>query len=74
VVLFGLSEVLKGQLEKKESLDLVIKTVREVLGKEYSFACVLSTGKGNSIPSDVDRDGMVATALRDLGGEIVDIQ
>ena len=24
--------------------------------------------------SDVDNDGMVATALRDLGGEIVDIQ
>jgi hypothetical protein len=29
---------------------------------------------GKSLPADVDNDGMVATALRDLGGEIVDIQ
>jgi len=28
----------------------------------------------NTIPPDVDQDGIVATALRDLGGEIVDVQ
>ncbi len=30
--------------------------------------------QAGNLPPDVDSDGMVATALRDLGGEIVDIQ
>jgi hypothetical protein len=33
---------------------------------------VASTRRG-SPPPDIDSDGMVATALRDLGGEIVDV-
>ena len=44
------------------------------LGSMYPCAAWSSTGKTGSLPPDVDSDGMVATALRDLGGEIVDIQ
>jgi hypothetical protein len=35
---------------------------------------VLTSGSKNKPPDEVDNDGMVASALRDLGGEIVDIQ
>jgi hypothetical protein len=35
---------------------------------------VITTAKNNDIPTEVDDDGMVASALRDMGGEIVDIQ
>ena len=44
----------------------------QVMGESIPVRCVLSAAK--SIPADLDNDGMVATALRDLGGEIVDIQ
>jgi hypothetical protein len=36
--------------------------------------CVIAAKGSGDIPPEVDQDGMVATALRDLGGEIVDIQ
>jgi hypothetical protein len=36
--------------------------------------CRVITGKQSAPPADVDTDGMVAAALRDLGGEIVDMQ
>jgi hypothetical protein len=35
---------------------------------------VVATGKNDALPPDIDSDGMVASALRDLGGEIVDVQ
>ena len=46
--------------------------MQKVTGESMPVRCVVSGGK--SIPASVDHDGMVATALRDLGGEIVDIQ
>jgi hypothetical protein len=44
------------------------------LQSDIQFRCVVSGGKSGSLPPDVDGEGMVASALRDLGGEIVDIQ
>jgi hypothetical protein len=41
---------------------------------EIDVQAVLVSGKKSTPPTDVDSDGMVASALRDLGGEIVDIQ
>ena len=42
-------------------------------GEEIPIQCITASNRA-SLPPDVDHDGMVATALRDLGGEIVDIQ
>jgi hypothetical protein len=41
---------------------------------DVPIQCVAGVGKAGAIPPDIDSDGMVATALRDLGGEIVDVQ
>jgi hypothetical protein len=35
---------------------------------------ILTSATRSTPPAEVDSDGMVASALRDLGGEIVDIQ
>ncbi len=71
---FGLSEVLKSKMEKRENMEFVHQAIQQVLGPGVSIRCVVSTGRDKALPPDIDSDGMVAAALRDLGGEIVDIQ
>ena len=68
------SDVLKNQMNKKENSEIVRQVVSRILAKEIEIRCIISTARGNVIPPEVDNDGMVAAALRDLGGEIVDIQ
>ena len=70
---YGLSEVLRQKMDTEENLELVQAALQEVFGKEIPFRCIPSTGKGQKLPPDIDGDGMVAAALRDLGGEIVDV-
>jgi len=41
---------------------------------EVPLRCFVVSSRRGGMPPDVDSDGMVAAALRDLGGEIVDIQ
>lgn len=68
------SDILKNQMNKRENLEIVQQVVSQVLGKEIAVRCVITSAKNTDIPSEVDDDGMVASALRDMGGEIVDIQ
>jgi len=70
----GFSEVLKSKMEKGENLELVGRVLKEVFDREIPIRCIVSTGKAAKLPPDLDSEGMVAAALRDLGGEIVDIQ
>jgi DNA polymerase-3 subunit gamma/tau len=68
------SEVLRGQVERPVNLELVQSIVSQVMGTPITIRCRVTTGKNSAPPPDVDNDGMVAAALRDLGGEIVDMQ
>lgn len=61
-------------LENPANLELVKSSFVQVLNLEIDVQAVLVAGKKTTPPPDVDSDGMVASALRDLGGEIVDIQ
>ena len=75
VIYFGFaSELLKSKMEKSENIELVREAINQLLKTDVSLRCVVASGKSNALPPDVDSDGMVASALRDLGGEIVDIQ
>jgi DNA polymerase-3 subunit gamma/tau len=74
VLYFGFSDVLKTKMEKSENLDIVTQVLKQVFGFDVAVRIVASTGRQGTPPPDVDSDGMVATALRDLGGEIVDVQ
>jgi hypothetical protein len=74
LVLGFASDILKNQMDKRENLEVVQQVVSSILGKEIAVRCVISTAKNTDIPSEVDEDGMVASALRDMGGEIVDVQ
>ena len=75
VLTLGLaSDVLKSQIEKNNHIVIIQDVLKQVVGTEILVRCVIVTGKQSTPPPDVDSDGMVASALRDLGGEIVDIQ
>jgi hypothetical protein len=67
------SEILRNKMESGNNLQFARKAIAETLGQEIPLACFVATGSGQ-LPPDVDSEGMVAAALRDLGGEIVDIQ
>jgi DNA polymerase III subunit gamma/tau len=74
VLYLGFSEVLKSKMEKAENIESVRLAFQEVFDMEVPIRCVVSTGKAGTLPADIESDGLVATALRDLGGEIVDVQ
>jgi DNA polymerase-3 subunit gamma/tau len=61
-------------LENAASLELIKNVLKQVMDMEIVVQAELVSGKKSTPPADVDSDGMVASALRDLGGEIVDIQ
>jgi DNA polymerase-3 subunit gamma/tau len=74
LVLDFASDILKTQMEKDDNLEDVHKAITQALKRELGIICRVDTAKRDEIPADVEDDGMVASALRDLGGEIVDIQ
>jgi DNA polymerase III gamma/tau subunit len=67
-------EALKTRLEDPSKLELLQRILKQVMGKEIYVQVILTSGTKSTPPAEVDSDGMVASALRDLGGEIVDIQ
>lgn len=74
VYLIFASDILKNMMEKQENLDAVEFVLAKVFQRQIGVKCQVDTAQRDSIPAGVDDDGMVAAALRDLGGEIVDIQ
>ena len=67
------SDVLKFQMEKSSNMEVVLGVLRQVFSQEVGLRCITLSGKRTTPPPGVDSDGMVASALRDLGGEIVDV-
>jgi DNA polymerase-3 subunit gamma/tau len=71
----GLSgDALKTRLEDPANLELLQKVLQQVMSKVIYVQVILTSATKSTPPAEVDNDGMVASALRDLGGEIVDIQ
>jgi hypothetical protein len=66
------SDVLKAKMERPENLAPVQQALQQVFQREIIIQCMIDTGRRDAVPPGVDEDGMVAAALRDLGGELVD--
>jgi DNA polymerase III subunit gamma/tau len=67
------SNVLIEKMEKPDHMELTQGVLAQVFNMHVPVRCIVSTTR-RGLPPDIDTDGMVAAALRDLGGEIVDIQ
>jgi DNA polymerase-3 subunit gamma/tau len=73
-VLLGFaSDVLKDKMEKPENLDVAQRALAQVFHRPLTVQCYVDTARRSAVPSGVEDDGMVGTALRDLGGELVDM-
>lgn len=68
------SDVLKSQMEKSENIEIVEGVLKQVLDEEVHIRCTTVSAQRSAPPPEVEQDGMVAAAVRDLGGEIVDVQ
>lgn len=68
------TETIKSKMEKESHLEIVQKAFSQVLAMNVTIRCMVSSGKKGDLPPGVEGDGMVATAVRDLGGQIVDTQ
>jgi DNA polymerase III subunit gamma/tau len=64
----------KNKMEKGDNVTVTCQVLENVLGEKVPLRCFIAAGGKSSLPSDIESDGMVATVLRDLGGEVVDIQ
>jgi DNA polymerase III subunit gamma/tau len=68
------SDFSKAKMEKAEHIEITHQVLEQIFGVKVPIRCVVAAGKRGAPPPNVESDGMVATALRDLDGEIVDIQ
>lgn len=67
-------EFAKTKMDKEGHIDLTRQVIQQVLGIDMPLRCFVAAGRGGTLPPDVESDGIVAAAMRDLGGELVDIQ
>ena len=66
------SETLKNMMEKEGNITLTMDILEEVFSQPIVIKCIVTSHQGSTIPNDVeiDKDGMVSAATRDLGGKI----
>jgi DNA polymerase-3 subunit gamma/tau len=78
LVLGFASDLLRDKMEKGHSLGLARDALQEVLGTSLQVRSALTggaTGGGDEAGAQAVQDnGMVATALRDLGAQVVDVK
>lgn len=75
VLLIGFKVViLKQKMEQDDNLSLLEEVLADFAGQTIPVRCIATKDRQSEIPPDVDIDGLVAAALRDLGGRIVDVQ
>ncbi len=68
------SEVLRQKMDDPEYVSVAQTALQQATGKALRVECVVSAAARKELPPGVESDGMVATAVRDLGGEVVDMQ
>ena len=66
------SDTLKVMMEKEGNITLTSDILEEVLGQPMLVKCIVTSHQGSTLPKNIkiDKDGMVGTATRDLGGKI----
>jgi DNA polymerase-3 subunit gamma/tau len=73
------SDLLREKMEKGHNLESVRSAIAKVFGSEIDVRCVLLShweerGEPDQSSPPMEDNGMVATALRDLGGQVVDFE
>ncbi|MCJ7512798.1 MAG: DNA polymerase III subunit gamma/tau [Anaerolineales bacterium] len=84
VVLAFSSDLLREKMEKGHNLACVQEALQEVMGEPFGVRCVLAREpvvkqaarepEGPRSTAAVEEGGMVATAIRDLGAQVMDVK
>ena len=72
LVLGFATEVVRSKMDTPENINVTRAAIFEVLGRPINIVCVVAA-RGTQLPDDldIDRDGMIGTALN-MGGRIID--
>jgi DNA polymerase-3 subunit gamma/tau len=80
VVLGFPTEILREKMEKGHSMGFASRAIEDVVGVPLEVRCVLEehwsadTSPGNETTPPMEEEGMVATAVRELGGHVVAVR
>jgi hypothetical protein len=73
------SDLLREKMEKAHNLRVAAVALEQVFGDSFQLRCILteSWNAGDfeaQAPPPMEEEGMVATALRELGAQVVDVE
>ncbi len=65
------TEIVRNMMEKPENMQVAQEAIQKILERSVVIQCQVATIDQDSLPPGTDDDGMVASALRDLGGKVI---
>ena len=73
------SDLLREKMEKERNLSTAMSALQEALGAPLRLRCVITSkwkkaGPGSETVPPIEEGGMVATAIRELGAQVVDVE
>jgi DNA polymerase-3 subunit gamma/tau len=74
------SDLLREKMEKEYNLEIVSKALEQVCGVRLGLRCLLTASwqdgrrSEDEVPPPMEDDGMVATAIRELGAQVVEVE
>jgi len=70
------TDTLKEMMEKEGNINLTADILEEVFNTPILVKCLVTSHQSGALPEnlDIDHDGMVGTATRDLGGKITNAE
>lgn len=74
LVLGFTSEIFHSQFIEEQNINAIQHELRQVFGRDIPVTCRLEGTGQEEIPADLGDESIVKTALRDLGGKLVDAQ
>jgi DNA polymerase-3 subunit gamma/tau len=77
VLILGFSsEVIRSKMDMNHHLEMTRSAVASVTGFDLPINCIVTDVKSQGLPSNfkINQNGLIGTALRDMGGEVIQIQ
>jgi len=74
------SDLLREKMEKEHNLSIAARALEEVCQVRLGLRCLLTEAwkggepGGSEAPAPMESDGMVATAIRELGAQVVEVE
>lgn len=68
------SDAIKDKMEKGDHLQICQDVIEKVIGVKIPILCIVGSKNQSDLPDGVDPDGLIAAAVRDLGGSYVSDQ